>query len=216
MATPHEHHEQHQNQSDSESEFNFEMDCPEIADGPDIIFPKASVDAKLLKLQQEVTEFVTSVILKHERDFYQLISKNFPNDKTELLGTTNSSIVQMITETTQHFYNKIYGEIQKQKYTSVSDWILEMKQLTDYDSHILLDKLFRLTLDCHLDVSREKLVLDYDFDQYQKSVLNQINVYLFSKKLLHILSKGPNDVGTFVNIPDNVKAFEVIIEKNIL
>lgn len=182
----------------------------------DLSFPKATIDPKLIKLQKDVTEFITSVILKHEKEFYQLIQKYF-NDKMEyLLGLTCSSIIEMITTTTNKFYNNIYSDIQYKRTTDLSNLILEMCEYTEYGPHILLDKLIRLTLEAHLEINREQLVLNGDdYSLYEKSVLNQTNVYLLSCNLLHLLSKGPDDNGAFEDIPEGMNAFDIVIDKNI-
>lgn len=78
----------------------------------DMAFPKASVDPKLLSLQKNVTEFVTSVILKHECYFYKLVKDNFPDKFDKILGTTTPTIIQMIQTTTNKFYNDLYFEVQ--------------------------------------------------------------------------------------------------------
>ena len=182
----------------------------------DLIFPKATVDPKLLKLQKEVTEFVTSVILKHEKEFYDLVGLHFKNKQQQLLGTTCRSIIVMITETTNKFYNKIYYDIQHKNNSSLSNIIMELCEYADYGPHILLDKLLRLTLDAHLEVNREQLAVENNnFDFYQKSILNQINIYLLSKNLLHVLSEGEDDKCPFVEIPDGQTAFDIVIDKNI-
>jgi hypothetical protein len=180
----------------------------------DLTFPKATIDPKFLHLQKEVTEFITSVILKHEMDFYNLVKANFLLDIDNILGSTNPTIIQMITEITNIFYNKIYYEIQRGISTPITNLVLNMRTYADYESHILLDKMIRLTIDAHLDVVREKLALN-DLELYQKSVLNQINIYLLSKNLLHILSKGIDEDGPFINLPDGQKAFDIVIDKNI-
>ena len=180
----------------------------------DLTFPKATVDPKLIKLQAEVTDFITSVILKHEKEFYTLITTHF-NDKLEyLLGSTCSSIIEMITKTTNKFYNNIYYDIQHKNSTPLTKIILEFCEYADYGPHILLDKLLRLTLDAHLEVNREQLAID-NYDLYEKSVLNQINIYLLSCNLLHLLSKGIDDDIPFANIPQGENAFDIVIEKNI-
>ena len=182
----------------------------------DMIFPKASVDPKLTKLQKEVTEFVTSVILKHEKEFYQLIQKYFEHKLEYLLCSTCGSIIEMITTTTNNFFNKIYYDIQHKKETNLTNLILEMCNYADYAPHILLDKLIRLTLEVHLDINREKLELkNNNYDLYEKSILNQINIYLLNCNLLHILSKGIDDDGPFINIPEGDQAFNIVIDKNI-
>lgn len=193
----------------------FDKYAYQLADD-NLLFPRATVDPKLLLLQKDVTEFVTSVILKHEMDFYTLVDKIFPTEKSKILGSTNPTIIQMITEITNKFYNKIYFDIQHCFNTSLTQLIYQMCEHADYGAHILLDKMIRLTVDIHIDVIREKLILQKnDSDLYQKSVLNQINIYLLSKNLLHILSKGEDEDGPFVNLPDGQKAFEIIIDKNI-
>lgn len=191
---------------------NFEK-CGNIVED-DMTFPKATIDPKLIKLQDKVTEFVTSVILKHEKEFYELIQKNFCTQIEYLLGSTCSSIIEMIVLTTNKFYNKIYFDIQHKKETELTKIILEMCNYTDYGPHILLDKLIRLTLEAHLEINREQLVVE-NYNLYEKSVLNQINIYLLSCNLLHIISKGLDDDGPFINIPEGKQAFDIVIDKNI-
>lgn len=183
--------------------------------GDDLVFPKATIDPKLYKLQGDVTEFVTSVILKHELDFFNLISLLFPDKINDILCNTCESINEMIMESTCHFYNKIYREIQNKIPSQLSQTIMEICEYTDYGPHILLDKLFRLTLDIHLEIVREKLFLENnDLDLYQKLVLNQINVYLLSHNLLHILSKGPDEDIPFVEVPEGQDVFSIEIYQN--
>lgn len=197
--------------NDMEIETSDSYEIPE-----DLIFQKASVDPRLVALQKEVTEFVTSTILKHENEFYQLIKKYFGNKIQDLLGSTCKSIISMITETTNKYYNKIYQDIQHQNHNGLTKLVLNMTKYADYGPHILLDKLLRLTLEAHLEVNREKLVVtNDDYSLYEQSVLQQINLYLSSHNLLHILSAGPLDKGEFVNIPTGQQAFDIIIDKNI-
>lgn len=185
----------------------------------DLIFPKAIIDCKLIKFQKRVVEFVTSVILKHEKEFYRLIQKHFKNKMDYLMGSTCSSIIEMIVKATNKFYNEIYHNIQYNNNTTIVKIVLEMCEHTDYGSHILLDKLLRLTLEIHLDVVREQLILENNrYDLYEESVLDQINVntLLSSFNLLHVLSKGVDEDGPFINIPEGKNAFDIVIDKNII
>jgi hypothetical protein len=180
----------------------------------DMTFPKATIDPKLIRLQKEVTEFVTSVILKHEKEFCELVLKNFPAKVVEILGSTRQTIITMITEVTNKFYNQIYFDIQNKKTTPLTTTILEMSEFADYGPHILLDKLIRLTFTIHLDIVREDLNLD-DLDSYNQSVLDQINKLLLSAEILHKFSKGQFDNVPFVNIPPGQKPFNIVIDKEI-
>lgn len=183
-------------------------------DDGNIFFPHAKIDPKLIQLQKDVTEFVTSVILKHEKDFYQLVKDNFNCQYENILGYTRDYIIEMITKATTKFYNQIYSDIQNKRQTPLTTLVYDMTEYTNYGPHILLDKLFRLTLDAHLDVVREDLVFE-NMDLYDKSVLCQINIYLSSRNLLHVMSKGVDENGPFVDIPEGNNAFQVTIEKNI-
>lgn len=208
----------------------FEKIIEQLDENPS--FVKAQIDEKLINLQKQVVEFITSVILNHEMEFYQLIQKIFPSKMEDLLCSTGPSIIQMITETINKFYNKIYYDIQHKNETPITILVLSMGQFTDYGPHILLDKLLRLTLEIHLDVNREELVINsdkydsttntdkcdtnnYKLDIYQKTVLNQINIGLNSKNLIHIMSKGEDEDTDFVNIPEGNNAFSIVIDKNI-
>lgn len=197
-----------------------ESDSDDIV-SDDMTFPKATIDVRLTKLQAEVTEFVTSIILKHESEFYILVSKIFPDKINKILGSTCASIIQMITETTEKFYNMLYMNVQKFIINTEShhknimvDYFLSFSKLCDYGPHILLDKLMRLTLEIHLDINRECLITD-NADIYSKKILEQTNIGLLSHNLLHILSKGPNDDNEFVVVPDDNKPFNIVIDKNI-
>ena len=130
--------------------------CSYVLDN-DMTFPKATVDPKLIKLQSDITVFVTSVILKHEKEFYKLVNTHFAGEFESILGNTTASIISMISETTNQFYNKLYFDIQNSNNTNLTKIIMEMCELVDYGPHILLDKLLRLTLEIHLDVVREQL-----------------------------------------------------------
>jgi hypothetical protein len=183
--------------------------------GDDMTFPKATIDPKLIKLQKEVTEFITSVILNHEKEFYNLIKLHFENNLSQILGLTCNTIIEMITSTTTKFYNKIYYNIQHSIPNPIADIIIEMCEYAGYGPHILLDKLFRLTYDIHIEIVREKLDTENDFDIYQKTVLNQLNLYLPTINLLHLLSKDEFDDSEFAQIPDGQNAFNIVIDKNI-
>ena len=179
-------------------------------DDDDIIFSKAKIDPNLVLLQAKAVEFVTSVIIKHELELYDLLKQNCPLKMGEILSASNRKIFLMITEITNKFFNDLYASIQHNKQTGAVDLITEMTNLIDYGPHILLDKLVRLTCDTHFDILREELVIENE-DAYSKSVLIQINSYLLSKNIIHMLAKGDDEDTAFVNIPEGKKAFDISV-----
>lgn len=175
---------------------------------------KTIIDPKLLKLQLKIPEIVSSIILENESYFYDLVRENFRDKMEYILGTTCSVIIEMITEINNQFFNKRYKELQNNESTPFVGLLQKLGKWTDYGPHILLEKLFRLTFDAHIELNREQLVLD-NLDIYKKSLLTQINIYMLSKNLMHIFSKGGDDDIDFVNIPNDKNAFEIVIDKNI-
>ena len=188
----------------------------EIILDDDLCFPKATIDPRLIKLQADVTEFVTGVILNHETKFYNLIDQHFNISKSTILGETNSSIIEMITETTNTYYNRLYFQIQRKELTAETELIKDMASNATYGPHILLDKLIRLTIDIHHEIVRERLCTN-TLDLLLKTVLEQINIYLLSANLLHMFSKGPEDDTDFYIVPDTEKPFcvssKIVFEK---
>uniref|UniRef100_A0A6G6ABZ1 Uncharacterized protein n=1 Tax=Borely moumouvirus TaxID=2712067 RepID=A0A6G6ABZ1_9VIRU len=186
-----------------------------IIEGDELIFPKATIDPKLSQLQKNVTEFITSIILKHEKELFLLVSQYDKQNINEFFCTTNSKIIEAITMLTNKFFNDLYRKIQDEIQTPLSILVLEMCKFAEYGPHILLDKLIRLVISIHLDINREQLVLGEDYELYEKSLLNQINICILSYNLLHMLSIGPDDNIPFNKIPEGINAFNIVIDKNI-
>lgn len=156
----------------------------------DLIFPKASEDIELVDFQKDIIEFITSVILKHEQEFYQLAGKHFANISEILLTTDNQSINEMIKLTTNKFYDDLCRNVNEEHITSTSQIIIDMQIKYKFVPRVLLDELRKLTLDTHLGISREKLILnDNSIDLYQKSILMQLNLYLSSFNMIELFSK---------------------------
>ena len=182
----------------------------------DLSFPRATIDGKLIRLQKDVVEFVTSVILKHESEFYHLVKDNFPDKLEEILCITNPSIIEMIVKTTTKFYNNIYHDIQNKKIYGLTQIILDMCEFAEYAPHFLLNKLIYLTVDVHLEIPREKLVIqNNDLDLYHKSILIYLNFHLLSHNLLDMFAKTDNENNQFVFPSDGQNAFDIVIDKNI-
>ena len=180
----------------------------------DMSFPKATVDPKLIRLQKDVTEFVTSVILKHENELYDLFKRQFPNQLEDILGLTTNKIISIIQLMTSKFFNNIYRQIQNNTNDPRKILVEEMCKFADYGPHILLDKLCRLTFHIHLDIARENLDFT-NIEIYKKCLLKEINTSILSLNLLHILSKGDGDDIPFQHVPEGYEPFQIIIDKNI-
>lgn len=177
-------------------------------------FPKAKINTDFYKIQSDVSEIVTSIIIYHEKLFYNLIKKDYPNKIKELLASTNSTIILMITKSLNNYFNKVYLQIQNKINNPMTELILKTSEYCNYGPHILLDKMLRITLETHLDIIRENLIIE-NIDLYLKSVLTEINIFLQSLNLFHVLAKGINDDVPFMDIPEGKLAFDIVIDKNI-
>jgi len=180
----------------------------------DMSFPKASIDPKLIRLQKDVTEFITSVILKHENELYNLFQKQTPEKLEDILGFTTNKIISIIQLLTSKFFNDIYFRIQNNTKDSKTLLVEEMCIFADYGAHILLDKLCRLTFHVHLDIVRENLDIT-SIDIYNKCLLKEINTSILSLNLLHMLSKSEQDNIPFQHVPEGYEPFQIVIDKNI-
>lgn len=190
------------------------MSKPKLVLPDDMSFPKATVNPKLIRLQKEVTEFITSVILKHELELYNLFQSKMPLLTEDILGLTSSKIITMIQLMTMKFYNTIYKKIQVGTTDPMTTLVKEMTTFAEYGPHVLLDKLCRLTFHVHLDIARENLDVN-NIEIYSKCVLKEINTSILSLNLLHMLSKGENDDIPFVHVPNDYEPFQIVIDKNI-
>lgn len=183
-------------------------------------FPKATIDPKMVQLQKDTVDFVTSVILMHENDFYRLVTEHYNGNYELILGHTKAHIINMISMATNTYYNSVYKLVQEsyenpyERGAEIVELILTMKNFGGYGAHVLLDKLIRLTFETHIDVVREKLVFT-DKDAFEQSVLSEVNTKLLSLNLLHIMAKGENDNDNFVILPEGVSAFDIKIDKNV-
>ena len=178
-----------------------------------IVFPKTEINPFMLKLQVMVREFITTVIIHHEQLIYNIITKN--NFEPSLLTTTNKTIIDLIIECTKTFYNKCYMNLQNEVITTETTNILEMSYYAQYSPHILLNKLIHLTLDIHIDIVRENLILksiDEYFDAIQGEIAYQ---FLSSINLVHVLSAGLEEDEDFINVSNGEKPFDIIIDKHI-
>ena len=156
-------------------------------------FKKSESNIGYVNLQNNIIELVTLVIIKHEEEFYHLIEKFFNDRKKNILGTSSSIITQMISKTTNKFFSKVFFDIQNKKKSDLVNYILNICKLTDYGSHILLDKLIKFTISLHTNIKRENLNLD-NLDKYKEDVLKEININLKLFDITQIFSKGSDDI----------------------
>ncbi len=200
------------NNDSSDDSSDDDMSC--VPD--DLSISKPEIDSKLIKLQNEVVDFVSTVILKHEIEIYDLVKKNFSGQMAQLLGTTNPKIIEIITTITNKFYNKMYKNFQNKKFDAETMIINSMLPYVNYGPHVLLEKLIKITIDAHIDLVRENLVVDVTSrDVYEKSINVQLNLY-FKSNLCHVLSSDKSDSTPFVALPENQDAFDIVIDQNIL
>lgn len=198
-----------------------------------ISISKNEID-KMAKLQNNVVDFIILTILRHEHEFYKLVKHNFPTKYTYILGTTNKSIIEMITQTTTKFYNNIYHSFQNDKISDIGQKLIDICEETEYNVHILIKKLIRLTVDLHLDLWRENLKFDdnnqtngqfkvQDLEQnehieqekYIHSIQDEINDKIININFVHILTTNNDKNDAYPNLPYEKNAFDIIIDKQI-
>ncbi|BCS82917.1 hypothetical protein QLL95_gp1206 [Cotonvirus japonicus] len=185
----------------------------------ELTFPKATINEKLTALQKYATEFIVEVILRHEKEYYDLIEKNIGREylKSQLCST-NNIIITAICELTMKFYNKLYHDYQNKIKNGLTQMIDNMNKYTDYGPHVLLDKLFRVTIDVHIEIQREHLIInnEYNYDIYEKSINTEIYLVLVPYNLLNALSlSATDDTGDFIIVPNDHKVFNIKIDKNV-
>lgn len=179
-----------------------------------MIFPNHKLDTEsdIIKLQEQAVEFVTSVILRHEKCFYDLIEKTNKLLLKSILGTNNQSILSMIITSTDLFYNSLYMDIQNKIVTPLTTIINQMTTLAEYGPHVLLDKLYKLTINCHSEISRDELIVKSGPEKYMERILTQINTYLVTKNTTSIFSKSDGEDIPFVVITDDAVPFQTTIQ----
>lgn len=177
----------------------------------EFIIQKATVDPSMIELQREVTDFITSAILIFEKDFYQIIKEHNPSQLETILSTNTATIIRMIVETVNSFYNRIYSDIQNSVSTPLTAMVQSMCSYVTYGPHILLDKLIRLTVEIHGNFNREAIVVEPDMATFEMSVLEQINAKLISIKLIPYMATAPDDDKPFVIVEKGKNAFNLTL-----
>ena len=137
---------------------------------------------------------------------------------------------QTISLLTKNFYNNLYHDVKKRNLkVPIVQIIIGLLELVDYGFHILLDKLFRITVDVHMDIDRQKLTIrdeangnqyetnsdQYSLDIFEKTLSIQINLVLKSYNLSYALSRHKKDNVEYVDVPDDHDVFEIEIEEYI-
>jgi hypothetical protein len=163
----------------------------------DFEIPKVTVNKSLIKLQELTAEFIASIICINETYFYNQFSKLDEKamgiNLQTLLCKTSDVILKVITVTTEKYYNDLFKMLRDNVDDQTTRMIHEMTKLGGYEYHILLDKLFRITVHAHCyEIERESLDVT-NLDIYIKTILNQINTYLMKANFLHMMSKGSDD-----------------------
>lgn len=186
-------------------------DCDLV--NPDMTFRDINVKINERKLQKLVVEFITSLVLKHEQDFYNLVNDKL-NGKFDILTTTNKAIIEMIIAINNKYYNDLYLSIQNNTENAAKVLVQEMHKLVQYDIYTFLYKMLHLTLEAQIDIYRENLAIN-NLEIYKKTVLTEINLFLQSTNILDALEHKPDDNLKIPEILPGQIPFNVVIHKNI-
>lgn len=158
--------------------------------GDDMVFPKATIDPTLILLQKEVVEIVTTVIVTIEKEFWELIQAESP-ENFDILFDNTVTMVEMISESLNNFFDKLYFYIQDRDFTentkNLIDFIENMSSYSKINTNCLLEIIFKITVDVHTDILRDQLS-DVNFESYVQTILNQINLYFQQNDILQNLS----------------------------
>lgn len=198
-------------ETDGDSELIDEDDSCLVNE--DMTFRDIIINVRDRKLQNLVVEFITSLILKHEQEFYLLV-QNKLNMRFDILNTTNKTIIEMIIAINNKYYNDLYLSIQNNKENSCKNLILDMQKFVEYDTYILLFKLLHLTLEAHIDIYRENLVTN-NLDLYKKTTLSEINLFLQSANIIDAFRNQPDDCIKIPAIAAGQLPFNIVIHKNV-
>ena len=192
----------------------------------DMTFDVETPSIETLKFHSELQEFISGVIMQHEKSLRRVIEGNFPEKLFELMGTTNPTLISMITEINMDLYNRIFDDIQAGVTNDLVELVLDINKRSTYGVHVLLDKLFRLTFDIHIDISRENLLF-YDEktasmesnscneEVLERSIKNQIGILMKNYNFSTCFSRWEGEDSEFPILPPGTKAFTIEIQKNI-
>ena len=147
----------------------------------DMTFTKASEDPKLIQLQKDLTELITSIIIKHEMELCTFIDTNFP-DSSDILTTNNNTIPLLINEVN----NKFFQKVNLLEPTHLTNLITTMAAIIDCEPSAFITKLKSITENIHLQIARTQLSR-VDNDTYTHTLLNQLNLIFSTINFLHLL-----------------------------
>lgn len=207
-------------QTETDTEADPVLDFAETDNG-DIILPTPPLDPVLIAMHKYACDFVAQVIVSMEEKLYDtsytLFKSQMPQNSDEdirtkvnqFMTTTSDPVVKCLEEMTKFFYNNLYYSLQKEYFdvppeeqviSQFEQIIPDLKahaKTMDYPPHVLLDKLFRLNVDLHFDILREKLSA-FTKEELCMTLATQINLYLTDVNTIKFLARGEDDEITLV------------------
>ena len=164
-----------------------------------------------IQLNQEVADFISTLICQNELSFYRTII-NANKSPQDILSTHNKMIIEMIKVATCDIYNKLYDELRAFMIPMIPSKNLmtlnNLAQIAGYPAHSLLAKLFNLQFQIHIDINRFDLNF-MDIRSLHYTILNQINVILLTTDLTTPLAQVKGDFDPPVELPPGQQAFNI-------
>lgn len=194
-----------------ESIFTNYLDQLEESEAGIVITDNANRSA--VQIRKNIVDFITDVILRHEQFIYELVEKNMKSDMANILNKSNITIYQLISTLTDDFFNNLYFDIQNEVVSDVTTTIKNLASELDYGPHILLNNLYKITVDAHFEIPREELIITDKIDTYLNRIVMHINGYIMTKNIYEIFDKHDGDDIQFVVMKDGIKPFNSKIIK---
>lgn len=142
-----------------------------------------------IEYYKNMMDFVSMVVLTHEIQLFDIINKRYGdnyNVKSNILTADNELVFKIITTMAEHYYNKLYVEIKENADTHSVNTVKKISDMSGYTTDVLLDKLFRLSIEINIEIDRNKLCID-TADTYKESVWNEISSYFEQRQIMEVM-----------------------------
>lgn len=179
-------------------------------------FPKTlNIDTKIYNLKNTLIDYINKIICDHEKIFYEIITTKYSSMISQIIGTTDQIIIDMISEANNDYFNKLYFSYQNKVINTETKYIYKLSKMLEYGPHIVMDKLINLVIHTHLEIVRENLNV-MTIDDYLESIHDQLeNIYMADEMWSELFKDIELYSTDFIVMDKSTKPFNIIIDKPI-